>query len=196
MIRIGILGDIASGKSFIAKQFGYPVFNADNEVAKIYKKSKKCYRKLKKLFPKHIVSHPVDKREILRVIIQNVSNIKKIISIIHPEVRIKMNYFIRKNRNKKFVILDIPLLMEKKLNRKKDILIFVDAKKKEINKRLLERPNYNPIIINKLKTLQLPLEYKKKKSHFIIKNYYNKNETKKSVKTILKKILLNARSYS
>ena len=50
MIRIGILGDIASGKSFIAKQFGYPVFNADNEVAKIYKKSKKCYRKLKKYF--------------------------------------------------------------------------------------------------------------------------------------------------
>ena len=40
MIRIGILGDIGSGKSFIAKNFGYPVFNADNEVANLYKKIK------------------------------------------------------------------------------------------------------------------------------------------------------------
>ena len=41
MIKIGILGDIGSGKSFAAKQFGYPVFNADAEVSKIYKKENK-----------------------------------------------------------------------------------------------------------------------------------------------------------
>ena len=54
MIRIGILGDIGSGKSFVAKLFGYPVFNADNEVAKIYKKSRACFLKLKRLIPKYI----------------------------------------------------------------------------------------------------------------------------------------------
>ena len=48
MIRIGILGDIGSGKSFVAKSFGYPMFNADNEVAKIYKESRICFLKLKK----------------------------------------------------------------------------------------------------------------------------------------------------
>ena len=48
MIRIGILGDIGSGKSFVAKSFGYPVFNADNEVAKIYRKSRVCFLILKK----------------------------------------------------------------------------------------------------------------------------------------------------
>ena len=52
MIRIAILGDIGSGKSFIAKNFGYPVFNADEEVSKIYKKNKKVYKKLKKNFTK------------------------------------------------------------------------------------------------------------------------------------------------
>ena len=40
MIRIGILGGIGSGKSYVAKLFGYPVFNADTEVAKLYKKIK------------------------------------------------------------------------------------------------------------------------------------------------------------
>ena len=50
MIRIGILGDIGSGKSFIAKSFGYPVFNADKEVAVLYKKILKFIKSLKKDF--------------------------------------------------------------------------------------------------------------------------------------------------
>ena len=45
MIKIGILGDIGSGKSFVAKQFGYPVFNADKEVGKIYKNNIYCFYK-------------------------------------------------------------------------------------------------------------------------------------------------------
>ena len=53
MIIIGIVGDIGSGKSYVAKQFGYPVFNADSEVTKIYKNSKYCFRKLKDNLPKY-----------------------------------------------------------------------------------------------------------------------------------------------
>ena len=45
---IGILGDIGSGKRYVANKFGVPVFNADKEVSKIYKKNKNCYKKLKK----------------------------------------------------------------------------------------------------------------------------------------------------
>ena len=48
MIRVGILGDIGSGKSFVANAFGYPVFNADHEVSKLYQKEKKIFTKLKK----------------------------------------------------------------------------------------------------------------------------------------------------
>ena len=48
MIKIGILGDIGSGKSYVAKQFGCPVFDADAEVIKIYKKNKICFNRLKK----------------------------------------------------------------------------------------------------------------------------------------------------
>ena len=42
MIRIAVVGEIGSGKSHVAKQFGYPVFNADYEVKKLYKKNRKC----------------------------------------------------------------------------------------------------------------------------------------------------------
>ena len=43
MIRIGIVGDIGSGKTFVANNFGYPVFNADHEVLNLYKKDRKTY---------------------------------------------------------------------------------------------------------------------------------------------------------
>jgi|TARA_B100001105_G_scaffold28528_1_gene20011 dephospho-CoA kinase len=192
MIRIAVLGDIGSGKSYVAKQFGYPVFNADVEVAKLYKKNRKCYSKLKKIFPEYIISFPVKKTELIRAIIAGQHNLRKIIKIIHPEIRFNMNNFVKKNKHKKFVILDIPLLMENKINKKNDILVFVDAKKNEINKRLKKRPNVNLKIIEKFKKLQLPVELKKKKSDFIIKNNFRNNSIKKNVKIILGKILSNA----
>ena len=50
MIRIGILGDIGSGKSYVAQSFGYPVFDADKEVSYLYKKNKKFIINLKKFY--------------------------------------------------------------------------------------------------------------------------------------------------
>ena len=91
MIRLAVVGDIGSGKSYIARLFGYPVFNADDEVAILYRKSRKCFNKLKKALPKHIVSFPIKKNEISKAIIDNQSNIKKVIKIVHPAIRSKMN---------------------------------------------------------------------------------------------------------
>ena len=192
MIRIAVLGDIGSGKSYVAKQFGYPVFNADVEIAELYKKNRKCYNKLKKIFPEYIVSFPIKKTELIRAIIAGQYNLRKIIKIVHPEIRFNMNNFVKKNKHKKFVILDIPLLMENKINKKNDILVFVDAKKNEINKRLKKRPNVNLKIVEKFKKLQLPVKFKKKQSDFIIKNNFRNNSIKKNVKIVLEKILSNA----
>ena len=189
MIRIGIIGDIGSGKSYVAKQFGFPVFNADIEVIKIYKKNKKCFKKLKKTFPNHIFSFPVKKKELSRAVSENQNNVKKINKIIHPEVRLKMKKFLKKNKKKSVVVLDIPLLLEGKINKRRDILLFVEAKKKDINKRLKKRHNFNPKIIKKLRKLQLPLETKKKRSNFIIKNNFKSMFVKKNVKIIKNKIL-------
>ena len=192
MIRIAVLGDIGSGKSHVAKQFGYPVFNADAEVARLYKKSRKCYNKLKKALPAYIVSFPIKKNEISKAIFASQSNLKKIVKIVHPEVQSSMNNFTKKNKNNKFIILDIPLLMENKINEKNDILIFVDAEKKEINKRLKKRRDFNLKITKKFKQLQLPVEVKKKHSDFVIKNNFKNNSVKKNVKKVIEKILLNA----
>ena len=98
MIRIAVVGDIGSGKSYIAKQFGYPIFNADVEVAKIYKKNRKCFNKLNRLLPKYITTFPVKKEALLKAIMANKNNIKKITKIIHPEVRSLVKNFVKKNK--------------------------------------------------------------------------------------------------
>ena len=100
-----------------------------------------------------------------------------------------MKTFIKKNKNKKIIILDIPLLLENKINKKNDILIFVQSKRSEILKRLKKRKNFNQKLFNKFKKLQLPLDYKSRKSDFIIKNDFTGKSVKKDIKAILKKIL-------
>ena len=189
MIKIGILGDIGSGKSHIAKNFGYPVFNADIEVGKLYKTDKKIFNKLKKVLPKYIYSFPVNKEEISNAILSNKSNLKKIVKIVHLEIRKKLNIFLKKNINKKVVILDIPLLLENKINKKNDVLIFVESKKSDILKKLKKRENFNSKLLNKFKNIQLSLGYKKKKSQFIIKNNFTNKPVNRSIKKILKDIL-------
>tara|TARA_B100001057_G_scaffold414846_1_gene432118 strand:- start:511 stop:1104 length:594 start_codon:yes stop_codon:yes gene_type:complete len=188
MIRIGILGDIGSGKSYVAKIFGYPVFNADYEVSKLYQKDRRVYQKLKKILPDYVYEFPIDKIQLSKAVLANNSNLQKIIKIVHKEIRSKLRFFIRKNVNKKFVILDIPLLLENKLNKKKDILIYVESRKIDIIRNLKKRKNFNFKILNKFKKIQLSLAYKKKNSRFIIKNKFTKKSVKDEVQKILKTI--------
>ena len=173
----------------MAKSFGYPVFNADKEVGKLYKKNKKIFNKLKKILPKYFNSYPIKKHEVTEAILANSNNLKKIINVVHLEIRKKMNVFLKKNKNKKVVILDIPLLLENRINKKSDILVFVQSKKLDILKRLRKRTNFNQKLLNKFRKLQLSLVYKKRKSHFIIKNNFTNKFVKRDVKYILKKVL-------
>ena len=188
MKRIGILGDIGSGKSYFSRLLGYPRFDADVEVKKIYKNSRKVYLKIKKEFPKKISSFPVKKLDLSKIILEDKNNIKKINKIVHKEVKKKLVRFLNKNKKKDFVVLDIPLLIENKINKRGDILIFIDAKKKDITKHLLKRGYFNEHLLRFLKKFQLPLERKKRISNFVIKNYFKRNNFQKDIKTIKKKI--------
>ena len=188
MIRIGIIGNIGSGKSYVAQNFGYPVFNADYEVAQLYQRDKKIFTKLKKSLPKYIQSFPIKKKEVSNAILANNNNLKKIVKIVHTEVRKKMSDFLKKHKNRKFVILDIPLLLENKINKKKDVLVYVQSKKSFILKNLRKRKNFNQKLLKKFKEIQMPTSYKKKKSHFIIKNNFTKKSVNDGIKNILKKL--------
>ena len=187
MIRIAVVGNIGSGKSFVAKLFGLPVFNADKEVSLIYKKNKFFFKKLHKKIPKFIKSFTINKKEILSCILANNKNLKIITK--KEEMFPKMNLFIKKNKKKRAIVLDIPLYLENRLNKKGDIIIYVDAKQKIINKRLRERSNYNKKVLKKFKKIQLKSNLKKKKSNYKIANNFNSLVLKKAVNNLKFKIL-------
>ena len=93
MKKISIVGKIGSGKTFAARLFGLPTFNADNEVNKIYKKDRAAYNKLRKKLPKFISSFPIKKNELSNAVNKNTENLKIITKIVHPLVRRRMNFF-------------------------------------------------------------------------------------------------------
>ena len=189
MIRVALLGNIGSGKSYISKLFKFPVFNADNEVKKIYKNDIECFRKLKKKLPNFISTFPIKKKEVIKAINSNKNNLKKISSIIHPIVRKKMENFLDKNKKSKIVVLDIPLLIENKINKKGDVLVFVSSSKNNILKRLKKRPLFNKEILKTFKKNQSLLIKKRKLADYIVDNNYPPNIMKNKIKLIKRKIL-------
>ena len=195
MIKISLVGDIGSGKTYISKLFNDNCFCADLEVKKIYRNNRKCFFVLNKKFPKFIKSFPVKKKELSDVIRNNISDLKRIGLIVHPFVRKRLNVFLKKNKKKRIVVLDIPLYLENKMNKKNDIIIFIKSTKKEVDKRLKKRKNFSKRILNILRKHQLPLKKKQSKSNYVLMNNFSSVIMRKKVK-ILRKKILNDRSSS
>ena len=182
MIRIGLTGSIASGKTtaskIISRRRG-PLFSADDVVKKLYKKTNFKKIVVKKL---KIKSRLDLKRKIKNIILSKKGAIKKLEQIIHPMVRKEMLVFLKKNKNKKFLFLEIPLLIESKLTRYFDVIIFIKSKRNLRLKRFrLKKGNIK--LFSLLDSHQLK-DTKKMKfcDHIVVNN--------KSL-TILKKNLLN-----
>jgi len=193
MIKICVVGSIGSGKTYISKLLAgknFPIFNADEEVSNVYKQ-KSIFAKLKKTLSKYIASYPIDKQELIQAISSNQNNLKKIIKIVHPEVRKKMKLFLQKNKNKKVVIMDIPLLLENKLHEPEDVIICIDANQKLLDAKLKQRPSYNKKMISILRKIQLPIEEKKLLADFVLVNNYNKKTMQLRVKELLGRIVIN-----
>ena len=189
MIKISLVGDIGSGKTYISKLFKAPCFFADAEVKRLYKSNIRCFNKLKKKFPQFIKTFPIKKIELSNTIKDKSSNLKSIGFIVHPFIRKKLNMFLKKNRKKKIVVLDIPLYLENKMYKRKDVIIFLKTKKKDVDKKLKERKNFNQKLINILRKSQLTLKQKKNKSNYVLVNNYNSAIMKRKVRTLKAKIL-------
>ena len=193
MIKICVVGSIGSGKTYISKLLAgkkFPIFNADEEVSNVYKQ-KSIFAKLKKTLSKYIASYPIDKQELIQAISSNQNNLKKIIKIVHPEVRKKMKLFLQKNKSTKVVIMDIPLLLENKLHEPEDVIICIDANQKLLDAKLKQRPSYNKKMISILRKIQLPIEEKKLLADFVLVNNYNKKTMQLRVKELLGRIVIN-----
>ncbi len=183
MIAIGITGSISSGKSTVADLISekkYPLFSADRVVLGLYKNSN-FIKLLKKKF--NLTSDKKIKTQIKLIIDKKNNKLKTLESIIHPLVRKEMITFL--NKKNKILVLEIPLLIESKLSKYFDKIIFVDAKKKNRLKRYLKKNN-NRRVFEILNRRQLSPLSKKKLCDTIINNDYSLAILKKNVKKFMK----------
>ena len=100
-----------------------------------------------------------------------------------------MNFFLRKNKKKRAVILDIPLYFENKINKNDDVVIFIEAPQKKINIARKKRQRTNTKLLKKLGILQISKNVKKRRSDYVIKNNFKSENLKKKVKILKEEIL-------
>ena len=184
MIKIGITGSLASGKTTASKILSFrrgPLFSADKVVKKLYKN-----RDFKSLISKkfRIKNNSQLKESLKKLILENKENIKKLERIIHPLVRKKMKDFTTQNKKKKFLFYEIPLLIESKLMKYFNVIIFIKTKKKLRLKRFKSK-NGDKKLFNLLNSKQMNDEKKIKFCDYTVVNEKNLNILKKKLLDII-----------
>ena len=193
MVRVGILGSVGSGKTFIAnifKEFSFNIFSADNEVANIYKNNKIVNKKIAKFFKLKLYKGKINKQDLRDSLKKNPKKFKFLNKTIHPIVRKRLAIFLSRFKKNKLVVLDIPLLVENKMLNFVDILVLVKTRSNSFLSRIKKRKNLDKQFLNILKKQQASEKVKESYADFIIYNS-SKNKVKLQVKNIIDKILLN-----
>ena len=193
MVRVGILGSVGSGKTFIAnifKELSFNIFSADNEVANIYKNNKIVNRKIAKFFKLKLYNGKINKQDLRDSLKKNPKKFKFLNKIIHPIVRKRLAIFLSRFKKNKLVVLDIPLLVENKMLNFVDILVLVKTRSNSFLSRIKKRKNLDKQFLNILKKQQASEKIKEGYADFIIYNS-SKNKVKLQVKNIIDKIILN-----
>ena len=193
MVRVGIIGSVGSGKSFVAnifKELNFNIFSADNEVNNIYKKDKSVNKKISRFFKLKLYNGRIDKQELRNALKKNPKKFSFLNKIIHPIVRKKLVLFLSKFKKNRLVVLDIPLLVENKMFNFVDIFILIKTRSNSFNNRIKKRKNLDKHFLNILKKQQRSEKIKEGHADFVIYNS-SKNKVKLQVKNILDKILLN-----
>ena len=185
MIKIGITGSLASGKTTASRILSSnrgPLYSADEEVKKLYKDpnfKKKLSNVLK------LRSKINFKSEIIKKISTEKKALKNLEKLVHPLVRKKMLSFLFKNKNKGLLFFEIPLLIEKNLNKFFDIIIFIQAEKSCRLKRYLLKGG-NKSLFDELNKKQLRDAKKIKFCDYVVVNNGSLNVLKKKLSNIIR----------
>ena len=195
MIKIGITGNIASGKSTFSTFFNQKnafIFNADKEAKKHLKKHSVLQKKLANAFGKKIlIGKDLDFKKLAEISFENKMNQKILNGIVWPEILILIERAYKEAQKQKcnYFIVDAALLFEANYQNFFDYIILIMASKENRLKRAIKRKNIDVAQINKRMKLQMPDKEKKYLSHFIIKNDSDIVHLEKQFKTIFKKLI-------
>ena len=187
---IGLTGSIAMGKTATAdmfRQLGYPVFDSDTAVHKLYAQGGEAAKEIAKIYPDVINKGAVDRKQLVDKIAKNPEVLARIEKIVHPLVGEMEKTFVstQQKRDVKLIIMDIPLLFEADREKDVDKIIVVSAPPDIQEARALERPG---MTIDKFKLImskQLPDNEKRQRADFVIDTGKSLEETFEQVKKLV-----------
>ena len=190
MILVGLTGIIGSGKTFALDFFKSrrtTIFSADEEVKKILKK-KSIKEKIYKLFPESFSKKKLNKNILASIVFGDRKKLGKLEKIIHPLVKKKKKTFLNRNRNKKVIIMEIPIIFEQKNEKNYNYIILMNINRKIQRQRVMKRKNMTMQLFKKILSNQI--SYKKKKNvDFVVNNNGSKEKTRQILKKVLNKII-------
>ena len=192
MIKIGLTGNIASGKSLVEDfllEMDVPVVDADKIVHDLY--SEKSFAdKISALFEGEDIfeNGKLSRAKIGKIVFNDKNKMKKLEEILHPEVINRINIFFEENKDRDIAVASVPLLFEENLEKLFDciVTVFVDNVN-QIN-RLIKRNNLTKDEAMSRINSQMSIDEKAKKSDFIINNSGTPDGTKEQLVIVLNQI--------
>ena len=171
MIILGLTGSIGMGKSTVAKMFaeaGVPVFDADAEVHRLQGRGGRLVAAIERAFPGTSGPHGIDRAVLGKAVLGDRAALRRLEHIVHPAVAESRRLFLRRHRSRPIVVLDIPLLFEKKGWREVDATVVVSAPAWKQARRVLQRPGMNRLKLRHIRSLQVPDHVKRARADFVI----------------------------
>lgn len=167
----GLTGSIGMGKSAVAAMFrreGVPVFCADAEVHRLQGPGGKLLPAIEARFPGATGPAGVDRPKLGAAVFGHPQELKALEAIVHPAVHEARAAFLRRHRSRAFVVLDIPLLYERRGHRRLDGVIVVTAPAWKQRKRVLARPGMTVAKFRNILALQTPDAEKRRRADYVI----------------------------
>lgn len=189
---IAITGSFASGKSFVSKYLqgiGYNVFSCDDYVRKLYNEPS-IQHDLMRIIDNLATNEKkeFDKKRLIEIIYNDDNQRKKLESLVHPKVRDGINEFKHKYLNDNLLFVEVPLLFETNFNSYFDYSICVYCSEETRENRARSRGVFDLRIYNKIRSIQLPQEEKKKLADFLINTDVPADMVQNQVDKIIEKL--------
>lgn len=188
MIVIGLTGSIGMGKSTVAAMFrklGVPVYDADAEVHRLQGKGGRLVAAIEAAFPGTASTHGIDRAVLSKAVLGDRAALRRLERIVHPALAESRRLFLRRHRARPLVVLDIPLLFEKKGWRSVDLVAVVSAPAWKQARRVLARPGMNPLKLKHIRSLQTPDHVKRARADVVIDNGGTIDRTRRAVRHLV-----------
>lgn len=191
MLKVGLTGSIATGKSTVLDMFSHeaiPTFSSDEAVHRLYAGA--AVEPIERLFPGVTNNRIVDRNELAKRLIAEPDKLRELEALVHPLVRGEIAYFFKaaEGRGEPIAVADIPLLFEGGFDYGLDAVIATAVDPPIQRERAMARPGMTVEKLEAILARQLPQAEKKRRATYVIDTGGTIEETQSAVTALIDKL--------